>query len=84
MMAARVSFWLSFYASSLATGIPREILKTAETIEQQRMSGDSVSQWSQACIIADAIIGAERGPYGTDVTHDLGKPISFEALYRCV
>jgi hypothetical protein len=25
---------------------PREILKTAETTEQQRMSGDSVSQWS--------------------------------------
>lgn len=37
---------------------PREIPKTAETTEQQRMSGDSVSQWSQACIIADAIIGA--------------------------
>lgn len=36
---------------------PREILKTAETIEQQRMSGDSVSQWSQGCIEADAIIG---------------------------
>ena len=59
---------------------PREILKTAETTEQQRMSGDSVSQWSQACIIADAIIGAGRGSYGSDITHDLGTPISFEAL----
>ena len=60
---------------------PRETLKTAETTEQQRMSGDSVSQWSQACIIADAVIGAGRGPYGVEVTHDLGAPISFEALY---
>ena len=59
---------------------PREILKTAETTEQQRMSGDSVSQWSQACIDADAIIGAGRGPYGTETTHDLGTPISSEAL----
>ena len=40
---------------------PRQILKTAETIEQQRMSGDSVSQWSQACINADAVIGAGPG-----------------------
>ena len=47
---------------------PREILKTAETTEQQRMSGDSVSQWSQACIDADAIIGAGRGPYGSETT----------------
>jgi Family of unknown function (DUF5906) len=61
---------------------PRQILKTAEATEQQRMSGDSVSQWSQACIIADAIIGAERGSYGAEVTHDLGAAISFEALYR--
>jgi hypothetical protein len=61
---------------------PREILKTTETIEQQRMSGDSVSQWSQACIIADAIIGSERGSYGTEVTYDLGTAISFEGLYK--
>jgi hypothetical protein len=59
---------------------PREILKTTETTEQQRMSGDSVSQWSQACINADAIIGAGRGPHGGEVSHDLGKPISVEAL----
>jgi hypothetical protein len=36
---------------------PREILKTAETTEQQRMSGDSFLQWSQACVEADAIVG---------------------------
>ena len=59
---------------------PRDILKTAETTEQQRMSGDSVSQWSQACIDADAVVGAGRGPYGTQTTHDLGTPISSEAL----
>ena len=52
---------------------PREILKTAETTEQQRMSGDSVSQWSQACIIADGVIGAV-------VAYNLGAPISAETL----
>ena len=45
---------------------PREILRTAETAEQQRMSGDSVSQWSQACIDADAVIGAPPGPHGIE------------------
>jgi phage/plasmid-associated DNA primase len=55
----------------------RDILKTAETTEQQRMSGDSVSQWSQACIDAD---GAGRGSYGMEMTLDLGTPISSEAL----
>jgi hypothetical protein len=59
---------------------PRQILKTAETAEQQRMSGDSISQWSQACVDADAVIGAGRGPYGTETTHDLGEPISTRAL----
>jgi hypothetical protein len=48
---------------------PRQILKTAETAEQQRMSGDSVSQWAQACIYADAING-----------FDLGLRISLETL----
>ena len=61
---------------------PREILKTAETTEQQRMSGDSVSQWSQACIDADAIVGTGRGPYGTETTLDSGTPISLAALYE--
>ena len=37
---------------------PRQILKTAEATEQQRMTGDSICQWSQACIYADAIVGA--------------------------
>jgi|SoiMethySBSTD1v2_1073268.scaffolds.fasta_scaffold37096_3 hypothetical protein len=60
----------------------RNILKTAETIEQQRMSGDSVSQWAQACIDADAIVGAGRGPHGIDTTFDLGMPISLAALYE--
>ena len=59
---------------------PRQILKTAETTEQQRMSGDSVSQWSQACIEADAVIGAGRGAHGLDTTHDLGTAIAVEAL----
>ncbi len=59
---------------------PREILKTAETTEQQRMSSDSISQWSQACINADAIIGTGRGPHGGEVSHDLGTRISVEVL----
>jgi hypothetical protein len=42
---------------------PREILKTSETTEQQRMSGDSIAQWSQACIEADAIIGFHGGGF---------------------
>ena len=56
----------------------RDILKTAETAEQQRMSGDSVSQWSQACIEADAVIGAGQGAYGT--AHDLGTAVAFDDL----
>jgi hypothetical protein len=59
---------------------PRQILKTAETAEQQRMSGDSVSQWSQACIEADAVIGTGKGSYGADTTHDLGQAIATDAL----
>ena len=39
---------------------PRQILKTSETIEQQRMSGDGIIQWSQACIYADAVVGLQR------------------------
>ena len=38
---------------------PRMAIRTAETKEQRSRSGDSVSQWSQSCIIADAIIGAD-------------------------
>jgi len=57
---------------------PRLTIKTEETTEQQRMSGDSASQWSQACIIADAII--DQGPYGAP--HDLGGPISFADLLK--
>ena len=56
---------------------PREILNTKETAEQQRMSSDSVSQWSQACVEADAIIGDAR--HGV-VRHDLGERIASEDL----
>jgi hypothetical protein len=44
-------------------------------VEQQRMSADSVSQWAQACINADAIIGG-----GMNASHDLGQRISSEKL----
>ena len=57
---------------------PRQILKTAETAEQQRMSGDSVSQWSQACIEADAIVGANLKFRFTSLS--LGQAITSETL----
>ena len=49
---------------------PRQIIKTAEATEQQRMSADSISQWARACIEADAIVGGSQGSYPT--SHDLG------------
>jgi hypothetical protein len=53
---------------------PRQIIKTAEATEQQRMSADSVSQWSRASIEADAIIGSLAA------TYDLGSKIASEIL----
>jgi hypothetical protein len=55
----------------LGTWHPRLIIKTEETAEQQRMSGDSASQWSQACIIAEAIVGFDHG-----LERDLGTLVS--------
>ncbi len=55
---------------------PRQVLKTTETTEQQRMSADTVSQWSQACIDADAVIG---DPHRA-VSHDLGQRVSSQEL----
>ena len=57
---------------------PRQIIKTTETTEQQRMSADSISQWAQACIDADAIIGGSQSSYPP--SHDLGTTVSFEEL----
>jgi hypothetical protein len=54
---------------------PRLIIKTEETAEQQRMSGDSVSQWSQSCINADAIAVSDQRPH-----LDLGALTSFPDL----
>jgi hypothetical protein len=54
---------------------PRMTIKTEETTDQQRMSGDSVSQWSQSCIIADAIPVPD---HRSDL--DLGTLISFADL----
>jgi hypothetical protein len=36
---------------------PRQLPKTSESVEQQRFSADTISQWSQACIDADTIVG---------------------------
>lgn len=54
---------------------PRQILKTTETVEQRRMSGDSVCQWAQACIDADAMVGLPNG-----APHELGGALSAETL----
>lgn len=54
---------------------PREIIKTAEAGEQQRLSADSMAQWMQACIDADAIIGSVHG-----LSSDLSKTIASEVL----
>jgi primase-polymerase (primpol)-like protein len=59
---------------------PRQILKTAEATEQQRMSADSISQWSRACVEADAIVGAAHGFYAAVTTHDLGTRVTTEVL----
>jgi hypothetical protein len=49
---------------------PRQLPKTDESIEQQRFSADSVSQWAQACIDADAVIGHPlQGPLALGQTH---------------
>ena len=40
---------------------PRKLPKTSESIEQQRFSADSISQWAQASIEADGIVGVHHG-----------------------
>jgi hypothetical protein len=57
---------------------PRQIIKTAEATEQQRMSADTVSQWSRACIDADAIVGNPQGSHAA--IYDLGTKIASEIL----
>jgi hypothetical protein len=59
---------------------PRQIIKTEEATEQQRMSADTVSQWACACINADAIVGAARGPDAHMSAYDLGTRIASETL----
>ena len=54
---------------------PRQLPKTNEAIEQTRFSADSITQWAQACIDADAIVGANghhplSQHYATNVLHD--------------
>jgi hypothetical protein len=49
---------------------PRRLVKTEEAVEQQRMSSDSVSQWCQACIDADAIIGLGAYRLGQDISSE--------------
>ena len=75
MMVARTSFLWFLQHLQLGDWHPREIIKTAEATEQQRMSADTVSEWAQACIDADAIVGHPKlGDF------DLGKPHPTENL----
>jgi hypothetical protein len=54
---------------------PRQLPKTAETADQQRMSADSVVQWASACCEADAVIAAAGGRLG-----ELGTTIETQEL----
>jgi hypothetical protein len=56
---------------------PRNMPKAAESIEQQRFSADSVSQWVQACIDEEAIVGTAPGG-----VNSLGKTIRDELAIR--
>ena len=49
------------------------------TIEQQRTSGDSISQWSQRCIEADGI-HRPAGPLGSTESDNLGTRVANEHL----
>jgi hypothetical protein len=53
---------------------PRDLLKTPEAMEQQRMSGDSIDQWSRASVEADEIVGDDGNETG------LGKLVAFKTL----
>jgi hypothetical protein len=54
---------------------PRDLPKTDETIDQQRMSADPISQWAAACIEADAILSVPLG-----ASQALGQRLSIETL----
>jgi phage/plasmid-associated DNA primase len=54
---------------------PRQLPKTAEIVDQQRMSADPVSQWASACIEADAILAPPSG-----MSRDLGQTINTDDL----
>jgi hypothetical protein len=53
--------WL-LMSLNLAGWHPRQLPKTTETDEQQRMSADTVGRWIQSCIDADEIVGLPLGP----------------------
>jgi hypothetical protein len=56
---------------------PRKLPKTSESIEQQRFSADTISQWAQASIEADAIVGAP----GSGIIHLLNRLHPSNVLY---
>src|SRR5262249_30500256 len=59
--------------------IPAELRALPDAIERQRMSGDSISQWSQWCIDAD-VIRRPAGPYGSTESDNLGTRVANEHL----
>jgi len=61
--------------------IPAELRALPEAIKQQRMSGDTVSQWMQRCIDAD-ITRRPAGPHGREQTHCPGTRIATQHLFE--
>lgn len=59
----------------LAGWHPRKLPKTTEAVQQQRYSADSISDWAQACIDADIIVGALGNMA-------LNQPIASNTLYE--
>jgi hypothetical protein len=59
---------------------PRDLPRTAESIEQQEFSADTIDQWSLECIEADQIVGAPPGLYTP--CYPLGKFHAIDILYN--
>jgi hypothetical protein len=56
---------------------PRQLPKTFESVEQQRFSADTISQWAQACVDSDTIVGMPHN----GMTYPLNQLHPFDVLY---
>ena len=73
----RAEFLFFLQNLNLKNWHPRKLPKTAEAMEQQKISADSVIQWAQACIDNDALVNE----YNFD-SHNLNSSIPTNALYE--